>query len=330
MEAEHFIQGLAVVLAEVVITGGEVHMKVERARFADRVVHRRGRVQQRLERVVGAEAAVVLRVEGEEQRARGHHRGEMRVVHDGREVARGLLGIAEVGEVAGAGEEAGVAGDGVGERDAGVERADENGAPAAAGKARDAHAFAVGVAVGEEHVERAGHGEIEGRDAAGAAEVELVHRAVIVAGTAQLPHAEPLDVEGEHAALGEVDAAELFVVGGFAVAVVAVDIEDDGDGAGEIIRLVEESGNPETGQGFVAQFADVITRTARNGVEPFHAQLGVAPGAGLAAEDDFLERVAAQFAGDLLPLAFGMRGVEAREAAFDVVLDLGERLVRLE
>ena len=64
-----------------------------------------------------------------------------------------------------------------------------------------------------------------------------------------------------------------------------------------------------------AQFADVITGTAGNGVEPFHAQLGVAPGAGLAAEDDFLERVAAEFARGLLPLALRPRGVEAREAA---------------
>lgn len=48
MVADHFIQRLAVVLAKVVITGGEVHMVVKRARFADGVVHRRGRVQQRL------------------------------------------------------------------------------------------------------------------------------------------------------------------------------------------------------------------------------------------------------------------------------------------
>lgn len=280
--------------------------------------------------MVGAEAAVVLGIEREEQRARGHHRGEVRVVHDGREVARGLLGIAEVGEIAGAGEEAGVAGDGVGEGDTRVERTDEDGAPAAAGKTGHGHAFAVGVAVGQEHVERAGHGEIEGRDAAGAAEVELIHRAVIVAGVAQLSHAEPFHVQCDHAALGEVDAAKLFVARGFAGAVVAVDVQNDRDGAREVVRLVEEGGNPEARQGFVAQLANVITGTAGNRVEPFHPELGVAPGAGLTAEDDFFERVAAQFAGGLLPLALRPRGVEKREAALDVVLNISERLVRFE
>src|SRR5438105_5020338 len=108
-----------------------------------------------------------------------------------------------------AGAEARVAGDWVGERDAGIEAADEDRLPAAAGEPGDRDAFGVRVWMGEQQVEPAGHVQVEEREAAGAAEIELVHGAVLVGGQLELPHAEPFDVEHDDAAFGEIDAAGL-------------------------------------------------------------------------------------------------------------------------
>ena len=69
----------------------------------------------------------------------------------------------------------------------------------------------IGVVEAQEHVQAALHGQIEGGQAAGAAQVELVHAAVLEAGRGELAHAEPFDVQRQHAALGLVDAANLLV-----------------------------------------------------------------------------------------------------------------------
>ena len=112
-----------------------------------------GGVEQRRQGVVGPEAALVLGVEGEQGRPGGHHRGEMRVIDDRGQVRGGLLAVAEVVREAGPGPERRVAGDGVGQGDAGVQGAEEDRLPAAAGEPGDGHAAGVGVGVIEQNIE---------------------------------------------------------------------------------------------------------------------------------------------------------------------------------
>ena len=63
--------------------------------------------------------------------------------------------------------------------------------------------------------------------------------AVVFDVRAQFAHPEEFGVERQHPALGEVDAAGLFVVHGLAAGVVAVGVEDGGSLFPELVRLVE-------------------------------------------------------------------------------------------
>lgn len=330
MVAEHTVEGLAVVLFVVVGAGVIVDMGAEVVAFAEELEDGGGGIDEGLEGVFGFEAAVVVLVVDEEGGAGGHHGGEVGVVEDGCQVAGGLFGVAEVFEVFGSGDEAGVAGHGDGESDAGVEGTDGDGLPAAAGEAGDGESLGVGVFEVEEDIEAAFHGEVEGGESAGAAEVELVHAVVLEAVGAELAHSEPFDVEGEHAAFGLVDAAKLFGLVGFAFGAMPVDVEDDRHFAFELLGFVEEGGGPESGEDFVAEFFDVVAGSAFDGVEPLDAGGGVAPLGGPAAIDDVAEDGFAEVVRLLSPLVGGGSFRHFGDAADAVELDVDEGLVGVE
>jgi hypothetical protein len=135
----------------------------------------------------------------------------------------------EILEMACSGEKARVTRDGIAQGDSRIQRAQDDGLPATARQAGDGDAFGVRVRMFQQNIQPAREGEVEGGKPAGAAEIELIHLCVMVVGTVELPHPQPFGIEGEHAAFGFVDAANLFVRNGFSDRFVAVDVQDDGD-----------------------------------------------------------------------------------------------------
>lgn len=98
--------------------------------------------------------------------------------------------------------------------------------------------------LGQQNVEAAFETQVEGSQAAGATQVELVHAAVMVSRQVQLTHTQPFDIEHDRAPAGQVDAADLLVRHRLAIALVAVHGKVDGHAAAEPERLIEESWNP--------------------------------------------------------------------------------------
>ena len=324
--ADHAVEGLAVIDFKIVGAGIGVAMRAQALGLAVEFENRLGGGEERGQRVVGGEAAVVLGVVGEEGVAAGEEGGEVRVVGDGGEVVGGLLGVAKVGGKFGARTVTGVTGDGIGEGDTRIQRTDHDGLPTAAGESAHGDARGVGVGQGEKRVEAPRHREVERREAAHAAEVELVHAIVGEAVAAKLALGEPLDVERGDTPFGEIDAPELFVGGGLAVLVVAVDGEVDGDFPGDVVWQIKQGGNPQARQCLVAEFFNRITGAAGKGVEPHDRGLGVAPRArSVAAENDFIEDVAARAVGEGLPVGEGGYSGHRGDAACGVGADLGER-----
>ena len=144
--------------------------------------------------------------------------------------------------------------------------------PATARQAGHSDAFGIGFGVSEQHVEAALHQEVEHADAGDAAQVE-VGDAVVFDIRAQFAHPQKFGVERQHPALGEVDAAGLFVVHGLAAGVVAVGVEDGGGLFPKLVRLVEQGRNPEAGVALVAQLADGVAGTRLNAVAPVDLRL---------------------------------------------------------
>src|SRR5690606_31497100 len=105
----------------------------------------------------------------------------------------------------------------------------------------------------------------------------LIHSSVREAGRAKLPHADPLDVQGEHAALRLIQAADLLVHRGLSDGIVPVDVEDDGDLALERRRLVEERGDPQAGQRLEAKLSDAYTGSTIYRLDPLGPPLRLPP-----------------------------------------------------
>src|SRR5689334_1438944 len=94
--------------------------------------------------------------------------------------------------------------------------------------------------------------------AAGARQVELIGPVVVEAFGLQLSHSQPLEVERQCALLGLINAADLNVVVRDAGSFVSVGIEDRGNFAAEVFRLVEQGGNPEAGNHLVTESFDAV------------------------------------------------------------------------
>ena len=125
------------------------------------------------------------------------------------------------------------------------------------------------------------HGQEERCQPTRATEVELVHAVVEEAIGAQLAHAQPLNVQSEHAALGLIDATVLLGVVDLALGAVPVDVENHRYLAFEVLGLVEKGGCPQAWQDFVAKLLDPIAGATFDCVDPLDACFGVTPLDGL-------------------------------------------------
>ena len=92
-------------------------------------------------------------------------------------------------------------------------------------------------------------------------------------------------LSAQHSALGEVDAAGLFVVHGLAAGVVAVGVEDGGGLFTKLVRFVEQGRDPEAGVALVAQLADGVAGTGLDAVAPVDLRLFREETLGMAAEE---------------------------------------------
>ena len=165
-----------------------------------------------------------------------------------------------------------------------VEGREQGCLPAAARQAGHPYALGIGLGVSEQYIEAAFHQKIEHADAGDAAQVEVADAIVVDVG-AQFAHPKKFGVERQHPALGEVDAAGLFVVHGLAAGVVAVGVEDGGDLFIKLVRLVEQGRDPEAGVALVAQLADSVAGTRLDAVAPVDLRLFREEAGGMAAEE---------------------------------------------
>src|SRR4030095_3485708 len=153
--ADEAIERLPVLLA-IVVAGVEIDMCGQLVRGAVQRVKGACRPQQRGVGVVSAETTTVICVVADHSGLRSTHRGEGRVVRDARQVYRRLLAVAEIllRELR-AGNEARISRNRSRDGDPRVQRADEDGLPATAGKSGHRDTGRVGVRMSQEDVESA-------------------------------------------------------------------------------------------------------------------------------------------------------------------------------
>ena len=147
---------------------------------------------------------------------------------------------------------------------------------------------------------------------------------MLVVWLGKLPHAKPLHIQRQHAALHLVNAERLLIAGDFADRVMAVDGEQHGHLGRGHVRLIEQRGNPEAGHGFVAEFADVVAGAAGDGFEPLNLRGRRVPAGGLTAQDDALQDVLAQAIGVAGPVFGRGERRHLRHPRLDVVLDFAQ------
>ena len=241
--------------------------------------------------MLGAKAAIVLRVKRQQSGARRSHRGQVRVVGHSCQIARCLLRVAEVFQETRPRAETGIAGDRIGKRDARIERANKNRLPAAAGKAGDGYARGIGIFQRQQHIKTSGHGQIKGRYTACAAEVQLVHAIVLVIGSIELSHAQPFRIQHQHAAPGQIDAANLFVRDRFSDVFMAIDTQRYRNFAGQVFWFVEQGGYPKARHRFVTQFLNPIARPAFRRFQPHNFDFALAPLSGFANVTAFVDEL---------------------------------------
>ena len=149
---------------------------------------------------------------------------------------------------------------------------------------------------------------------------------MVEARATQLSHAQPLDIQGQHAALGLIDTADLFVVDRFSWrAHVAIDVKDHGHFAGEFLGHIEQRGDPHARHGLEAEFLNVVARTAGQGFQPLDFCWAVAPVGGLAAEDHAIEDRGPQAIRLGIPLGGRLDRRHGRHADFAVMLHFQQR-----
>ena len=93
----------------------------------------------------------------------------------------------------------------------------------------------------------------------------------------ELPHADPFHIQRDHAALGLVDAAELFVICRLACASVPVDIQYYRHFSLQLQRLVQQCRNPPPRHRLEFQFFNPVSGQIFNRLAPFNPQRGISP-----------------------------------------------------
>src|SRR6185436_16510061 len=153
---------------------------------------------------------------------------------------------------------------------------------------------------------------------------------MVIIGSVELAHSDPFGVQHEHAALRQVNTADLLVWNRFADAFVAVHAQSHGDFSGKGFRFVEDCWDPETRHRFIAKFLEAVARTTLNGLQPDDFCLALAPLSSLAAEDDFFKSIPAQSFSDSLPFGGTFHRRHRRDAAFRISLYLFQGQVRAD
>ena len=258
-----------------------------------------------------AENPVVYTVDKQRRTGR-EHRGEGVVVRHGAEIDRRLFQVAVVlPSFRRPVPDRGVPGNRHADANAFIDRREHGGLPPAAREAGHGHPFRIGIFVREQNVQSAFHGQVHGADAGHAAQVDvgLVH---VVKRTLKFPHADKFEVQGKHAASGQVDAPRLLVVHGLAAAMVTVRVEHGRHLALEILGLVEQRRDPHARISFVVEFPDTIA-VALEGAPPADGRRAIVDGRIQAGQVDFLQQVPANSGGSLLPFRGGHRRFQARQ-----------------
>ncbi len=122
-----------------------------------------------------------------------------------------------------------------------------------------------------------------------------MHQSIVfVAALAKLAHINKFEVVGQNSSSCEIDTPSLFVGHGLTATVMAIGIDHHRQPATELLRFVQQSRYPKTGQRFVTEFLDAIAIAVLKGVEPLDSALCVAPVRGFALEDDGVKHLGAR------------------------------------
>ena len=134
-----------------------------------------------------------------------------------------------------------------------------------------------------------------------------------------MPHAQPFDVQSQHAAAGLVDAADLLVVGRLAVGtIVSVDVEHDGDRARvrrQAFGFIEQGRDPQARQGLVPHLADPVARPTGNRLHPLNTRCRLLPLRRCASQYHLVEHPLPEHSRQGLPLCLRLDLWHGRHAA---------------
>src|SRR5207249_6887745 len=188
------------------------------------------------------ETAIILSVVDQERGPRRDHRRQVRVVDALEHVGRVLLEVSEVAMLAHLelGKKRRVAGYGNRDLYPLVERAEDQGLPAAAGKARHTQPVAVDVRMSVEVIETPAHLEKKQTERVHARQIQVRAEPVRISLFGELAKVEPFHVQRQDAVLGEVDAALLLVLNRLPGRPhVYVHVQNGRDFPVEVLRLVK-------------------------------------------------------------------------------------------
>src|SRR4051794_9813596 len=117
----------------------------------------------------------------------------------------------------------------------------------------------------------------------------------------QLTHAIPLKVQGENAALRQIDTTHLYVRGGNARRLMAVHIQNHWYFAGKLFGLIQQSGNPQTRNCFVTKLLDLVAWSSKR-FQPLNTRFGFTPALCVSLKHDLVEHFLTDLFRDLVPL----------------------------
>jgi hypothetical protein len=139
-----------------------------------------------------------------------------------------------------------------------VERAKNDGLPAAPGETRDTEPGAVHLRERDEIIQPSTHRQVKQAQFVRTHKVQVCAEVVRVLRQSELATTHPFQAEGHNAALGEIDAALLLVLGGFPQRVVSVDVKDRRCLSRNMFRLVKDRRRVEPRHDFVPKLVPPI------------------------------------------------------------------------
>ena len=184
--------------------------------------------------------------------------------------------------------------------------------------------------MGQQHVQRAAHSQIEYRYAGGAAQVQVAGVVVLVSRTLQFAEAQPFGIQGHHAPPGQVDASHLLVIHRLPRRTdVPVQVQHARRLFRELIGFVKQGGDDETGQRSIGQLADTIPLARFDHVFPLDIGPGCSPFVGYPLENHLVQHGSAQTPGFFFP-GFGIGELESGYAVKQIRLQGIHRMTFME